>query len=90
MISILTKKGFLTLFFDSVLVYFHLMNERLYPVVLAAISESGVRLKWTKDKEEYDAFYAMFGKPGTEFREIKTLRTIFAESKAKYVVPHKD
>ncbi len=61
------------------------MSERLYPVVLAAISESGVRLKWVKDQDEYAAFYARFDKPGIEFREMKTPGTIFKESKAKIV-----
>jgi hypothetical protein len=61
------------------------MSERIYPVVLAAISESAVRLKWIKNKDEYTAFYARFDKPGTAFKEMKTIRTIFEEVRVKFL-----
>lgn len=64
------------------------MSERLYPVVLAAVRDSGVRLKWIKNKVEYTAFYARFDKPGTEFKEMKTIRTIFKVAESKIIDPN--
>jgi hypothetical protein len=64
------------------------MSERLYPVVLAAISESGIRLKWIKNKDEYAAFFTWFNKPGTEFKEMKTIRTIFKVAESKIIDPN--
>jgi hypothetical protein len=64
------------------------MSERLYPVVLAAVRDSGVRLKWIKNEDEYIAFYARFGKPGTEFKEMKTIRTIFKVAESKIIDPN--
>jgi hypothetical protein len=61
------------------LLYFCFMSERFYPVVLAAISESGVRLRLIRDQIEYEFFLAKFEKTGTEIREMKTLESIYKE-----------
>jgi hypothetical protein len=65
------------------MVYFCVMSERFYPVVLAAISRSDVRLKLIRDQIDYDFFLGKFGKPGIEIREMKTLQSIYREGLSK-------
>jgi hypothetical protein len=65
------------------MVYFCFMSERFYPVVLAAISQSGVRLKLIGDQIDYDFFLTKFEKPGTEIKEMKTLQSIYTERLSK-------
>jgi hypothetical protein len=59
------------------------METRIYPLVLAAIFEGKVRPKLIRSEEEYTAFLVRFDKPGTEFREVKTLDATYKKYTGK-------
>jgi hypothetical protein len=62
------------------------MSEmRFYPVFLAAISETPIKIKLIRDQFDYDAFYSGFrDKPGTLIIEVKTLEAVYLERRSKF------
>ncbi|HEY2350500.1 MAG TPA: hypothetical protein VGH64_15885 [Puia sp.] len=60
-------------------------EKRFYPIFLAAVSESPVKIKKIRDQYDYDAFYARFGeKPGSLIIEVKTLQAVYLERMSKF------
>ena len=70
----------------SIAIYFYGMSEkRFYPVFLAAISETPVKIKLIRDQFDYDAFYSRFkDKPGTLILEVKTMEAVYLERRSKF------
>ena len=60
------------------------MTERFYPVILAAISESPIRMKVIRNQDDYDHFYERFKKVGTIIIELKTLQSLYLEKMSKF------
>ena len=71
---------------NSIAVYFYGMSEkRFYPVFLAAISETPIKIKLIRDQFDYDAFYSRFrDKPGTLILEVKTLEAVYLARRSKF------
>ncbi len=71
---------------DSTTVYFYSMSEkRFYPVFLAAISETPIKVKLIRDQFDYDAFYDRFkDKPGTLILEVKTMEAVYLARRARF------
>jgi hypothetical protein len=60
-------------------------NKRFYPVFLAAISETPIKIKLIRDQFDYDLFYYGFrDKPGTLIIEVKTMEAVFLERRSKF------
>jgi hypothetical protein len=60
-------------------------KKRFYPIFLAAISETPIKIKLIRDQFDYDLFYARFeDKPGTLIIEVKTLEAVFLEQRSKF------
>jgi hypothetical protein len=60
-------------------------EKRFYPVFLAAISETPIKIKLIRDKFDYDSFYARFkDKPGTLILEVKTMEAVYLERRSKF------
>ena len=60
-------------------------EKRFYPIFLAAVSESPVKIKKIWDQFDYDSFYARFKeKPGTLIVEVKTLQAVYLERMSKF------
>jgi hypothetical protein len=70
----------------SIVDYFYGMSEkRFYPIFLAAISETPIKIKLIRDQFDYDAFYARFrDKVGTLIIEVKTLESVYLERRSKF------
>ena len=70
----------------SIAIYFYGMSEkRFYPVFLAAISETPIKIKLIRDQFDYDAFYSRFrNKVGTLIIEVKTLEAVYLERRSKF------
>lgn len=70
----------------SIAIYFYGMSEkRFYPIFLAAISETPIKIKLIRDQFDYDAFYARFrDKVGTLIIEVKTLEAVYLERRSKF------
>ena len=62
------------------------MLGKFYPVILAAITESKVRMKIIHNADEYAAFCEEFLKPGVEFREVPTIEAVVEERRAKWLL----
>lgn len=72
---------------ESIANYFYGMSEkkRFYPVFLAAISETPIKIKLIRDQFDYDAFYERFkDKIGTLIIEVKTLEAVYLERRSKF------
>jgi hypothetical protein len=60
-------------------------EKRFYPIFLAAVSETPVKIKKIWDQFDYDAFYAFFKeKPGTLIIEVKTLQAVYLERMSRF------
>jgi hypothetical protein len=60
-------------------------KKRFYPVFLAAISETPIKIKLIRDQFDYDAFYSIFkDKPGTLILEVKTMEAVYLERRSKF------
>jgi hypothetical protein len=60
-------------------------EKRFYPIFLAAVSESPIKIKKIWDQFDYDAFYARFEKkPGALIVEVKTLQAVYLERMSKF------
>lgn len=59
-------------------------EKRFYPIFLAAISETPIKIKLIRDQFDYDLFYAGFrDKPGTLILEVKTMEAVYLARRAK-------
>ena len=60
-------------------------EKRFYPVFLAAISETPIKIKLIRDQFDYDAFYCGFkDKPGTLILEVKTMEAVYLERRSRF------
>ena len=60
-------------------------EKRFYPIFLAAVSETPVKIKKIWDQFDYDAFYARFQeKPGTLIIEVRSLQAVYLERMSKF------
>jgi hypothetical protein len=60
-------------------------KKRFYPIFLAAISETPIKIKLIRDQFDYDLFYAGFeDKPGTLIIEVKTLEAVILERRSRF------
>jgi hypothetical protein len=60
-------------------------KKRFYPIFLAAISETPIKIRLIRDQFDYDFFYSAFrDKPGTLIIEVKTMEAVYLERKAKF------
>ena len=60
------------------------MIERFYPIILAAISESPIRMKVIYNQDDYDNFYERFKEVGTIIIELQTLKSLYLQKMSKF------
>jgi hypothetical protein len=66
------------------------MSERFYPVILAAVTDRPIKVKWIRDQFDYDLFFAAFDKPGINIKEIQTFESIYRRRMSKFYPEIKD
>jgi hypothetical protein len=60
-------------------------EKRFYPVFLAAISETPIKIKLIRDQFDFDLFYEAFrDKPGTLIIEVKTMEAVYLARRARF------
>lgn len=71
---------------NSIAIYFYGMSDKkFYPIFLAAISETPIKIKLIRDQFDYDLFYAAFrDKLGTLIIEVKTMEAVYLARRAKF------